>query len=500
MTAPRPKLWRKVIFGLGLSLLLLIGLVARPVFHIARAIWNDRAAGGSAPVGTVNDASHLNQTEVRELWQIPSNPLLAEAQLVALLDRARTNHLKVSIAGARHSMGGHAIAAGGIVVDMLPFREMELDETRKILRVGAGARWREIIRYLNPRGWSVEIMQSNDDFSVGGSLSVNCHGWQFNRPPIAASVESFRLMRADGTVVRCSRTEHQELFSLALGGYGLFGLILEAELRVVPNERLRRQRIIVATKDYATTIATEVAADPNIVMIYGRLNVAAEGFLREGLINILRREPGAGPVVTELAPPKWSTLKRAVFRGSVGSDYGKRLRWRAEENFDPWLSGEVFERNALLAESASWFENRTTNSTDILMECFVPAHQFEPFLAELRQIIPRHQADLLNVTVRHVNQDPDVFLRYAERDMFALVLLFHQFRDSDGEARMKITAQEIIAAALAHEGRYYLPYRSHATAEQFARAYPQAQRFFELKRKYDPESLFENGFYRSYGN
>jgi len=44
-----------------------------------------------------------------------------------------------------------------------------------------------------------------------------------------------------------------------------------------------------------------------------------------------------------------------------------------------------------------------------------------------------------------------------------------------------------------------LPYRLHATPEQFARAYPQSKQFFELKRKYDPEELFQNQFYVKYG-
>ena len=44
-------------------------------------------------------------------------------------------------------------------------------------------------------------------------------------------------MKADGIIVRCSRNENAELFSLALGGYGLFGVILDVDLQVVPNER-----------------------------------------------------------------------------------------------------------------------------------------------------------------------------------------------------------------------------------------------------------------------
>jgi FAD/FMN-containing dehydrogenase len=133
------------------------------------------------------------------------------------------------------------------------------------------------------------------------------------------------------------------------------------------------------------------------------------------------------------------------------------------------------------------------------MECFVPAEQFEPFLSDLRKIVPQSGTDLLNVTVRHVNQDNDTFLRYADRDMIALVMLFHQTRDNEGEKKMAEAARDVISAALNRDGRYYLPYRLHATKEQFAQAYPQAGSFFALKRSYDPEELFQNAFYQRYG-
>lgn len=96
-----------------------------------------------------------------------------------------------------------------------------------------------VIPYLDAPGRSVAIMQSNDSFSVGGSISVNCHGWQLDRPPIIDSVESFRLLTADGEIRQCSRSENVELFALVPGGYGLFGVILDVRLRVVPNERYR---------------------------------------------------------------------------------------------------------------------------------------------------------------------------------------------------------------------------------------------------------------------
>ena len=54
-------------------------------------------------------------------------------------------------------------------------------------------------------------------------------------------------------------------------------------------------------------------------------------------------------------------------------------------------------------------------------------------------------------------------------------------------------------AALEAGGRYYLPYRLHARLDQFDAAYPQAVPFFRLKRKYDPDELFQNEFYAKYG-
>ncbi|HTR41528.1 MAG TPA: FAD-binding oxidoreductase [Pseudomonadales bacterium] len=496
----RHKFWRKFFFCLLLVALLFVLLLAHPIFHLARTAWYDRNQIVLVPGGKANDASRLEETTIAQTWEIPNDPGAAEKQLAALIEYARTNHLKISIAGARHTMGGHTIYPGGIVIDMLPFNRMALDETHNILHVQAGARWFEIIEFLNAHGRSVYVMQSNDDFSVGGSLSVNCHGWQFGVPPIASTVESFRLMLPTGKIVKCSRSENPELFSLVLGGYGLFGIILDADLHVVPNERYQIERISVSKSDYAKVLAEKTADTNGIAMIYGRLRVTSQNFLQDGVINIFRCVlPPTNLLVSALGQPKDQELERVIFRSGVNSDYGKELRWDAEKYFSAVLAGDIFDRNNILYEPSDWFSDHSTNSTDILVECFVPPHQFAPFVKDLQKIIPDNHADLLNVTVRDVNADHDTFLKYADKDMISLVMLFSQERNAAGEARMAAVTQEMIASALKHDGRYYLPYRLHATPEQFAMAYPQAKDFFALKRKYDPDELFQNEFYLKYG-
>ena len=84
--------------------------------------------------------------------------------------------------------------------------------------------------------------------------------------------------------------------------------------------------------------------------------------------------------------------------------------------------------------------------------------------------------------------------------MMAFVMLFVQERTPAGEQRMQAVTRDLIDAAIAHGGSYYLPYRLHATPAQFHQAYPRARALFTAKRKYDPGELFQNQFYVKYGN
>ncbi len=472
-------------------------LLAVPVGNLARTIWRDAPLGGFAvPERHADDISRLNLTPVAEVWRIPEDGVEAEAQLRDLLARARSSGKRVSIAGARHSMGGHTIVPDGIVVDMRPFRSIRIDPDRRLLTVGAGAYWTDVLRRADALGLSVGVMQSDSAFSVGGSLSVNCHGWQFGTPPIASTVESFRLMRADGTVVRCSRTENPELFSLALGGYGLFGILLDAEIRLVPNVRLRLVQEQVPTAA-SGPILDRLAREPRPALVYARLNLTPGD--RFGTVRASAYFADTNGPIPVLVEPVSSTLDRAIFRGSAGSDFGKSLRWFAETRIQPLLLPEVVSRNRLLIETPDWYLNRNTNATDILHEYFLPRAVALRFLDEADRILKRHGGDLLNTTVRDVGEDRDTVLRYAREPVIAFVMFFNQERSPQGEAAMQSMTRELVEAVLSLGGCYYLPYRLHATPEQFHRAYPEARRFFERKRVHDPGELFQNRFYQTYG-
>lgn len=306
-----PKSWsRRARWIVAFVVVVSVMISARPVWHLWRAVQRDHGALREIPSGFADDASRLNLTKINRVWDIPQDTEQAERQLAELLVLARRERLPVSIAGARHSMGGHTICPDGVVINMRPFRRMRLNDAKDRLHVQAGALWEEIIPFLDEQGRSVAVMQSNNSFSVGGSISVNCHGWQFDRPPIASTVESFRLMKADGNIVTCRRSENADLFSLALGGYGLFGVILDVELRVVPNARYRMEQFLVSADDALPTYDHQVRDRPDVEMVYARMSIVPNPLFREVLLTAFIREEGDIP---KLHDPDHAKLHRAIF-------------------------------------------------------------------------------------------------------------------------------------------------------------------------------------------
>jgi FAD/FMN-containing dehydrogenase len=305
-------------------------------------------------------------------------------------------------------------------------------------------------------------------------------------------------MKADGQIVRCTPTENADLFGLALGGYGLFGVILDAELRVVPNERYETRTSVVTVGDFSAAFRAQIA-DERVEMAYGRLCVApGDEFLREGMITVFRKAPCPREEIPQLAPPRLPWLRRALFRAQIGSDAGKVLRWTLEKKIGEQVSARYLSRNQLFYESARVYTERNVDRVDVLQESFVPIRRFAEFVERVRAALARHPADLLNVTVREVARDDVTFLRYADDEMMAVVMLFDEERTAAGDRRMQELAGDLIDAALACDGRYYLPYRLDATREQFERAYPMARDWADRKGRYDPQDLFENLFFTRY--
>src|SRR5258708_31407174 len=174
---------KKIIVLLALTVI--AAVVAYPAFFLAGVWLRDGSVPLQNPSAGTNDASLMNPEKPSEVVAVASGPAEAERQLSILVRRAVAEHRHISISGADHSMGAHTIYPSAIVIDMLPFNRMSLDEQSHILTVGAGARLSQIIPYLDHRGYSLAIVQCDNDFSGGGQLFPHWQRALKGPPPLA---------------------------------------------------------------------------------------------------------------------------------------------------------------------------------------------------------------------------------------------------------------------------------------------------------------------------
>ncbi|KUJ52553.1 FAD-dependent oxidoreductase [Chryseobacterium sp. JAH] len=480
-----------------IGILIIIALIAFPVIHILKTKWNESDEKIINPNGYANDASQLNLTKIDTLIKVPNSKTKIVNQLKQVLKYANEKNLKISIAGAQHSMGGHSIYPNGILLNMLPYKHIELDQENNILTIGSGALWQDAINYLDKYGKSVAVMQAFSSFSVGGSMSVNGHGWQKNLPPVSSSVMSFTLMNYNGEIINCSREENPELFRLVIGGYGLFGIILDVKLKVVDNLALKYKSVSMNSDEYLSYYKKFITDNQNVNLVFGRLRISDKKFLDEATI-IYFEKSNEKPLSLENQRTKNKEIRRIVFRSTVDSEYGKRLRWDLEKGMNKVLNNTVFTRNELLNGNVSLIENKDPNSTDLLHEYFIPERNFNQFIKDIKPILKDSEIDLLNITLRAVNKDEDSFMNYARQNVFGFVLLFNQKKTEKQESEMKILTNKLVDVTVKNEGTFYLPYRLHIDKMKMRKVYPQADSFFVFKRKYDPQEIFENKFYMHY--
>ena len=482
---------RRVLVMVAAALALLVG---PPAVHLTGAHLRDQAATPITRTDQPTDFGRLDTMDaVRTVVLRP--PLeSAEAQLDATLTWAAEAGVPVSIAGARHSMGGQTLAPRGVYIDTEAFRCVTYDPQSTTVTVCAGTPWSEVLDAIAPHGRAVAVMQSNADFSVGGTVSVNAHGWQVGRPPVGATVRELRVVGADGQAMRASRDENAELFRHVIGGYGLFGVITSVTLETVPDMVYEVEREVTPRSELLS--AWQEREGRGAEFLYGRIRLDGGGIAEDVMLSayFATGREAAGPSERN----EVGLLPRLVFRGGIGSPYGKALRWHLERAVGGEATGEL-RRSTIQNETSAWYLNRDATQMDVLHEYFVPRESLPAFLDAVDAVVEEQGADPLNMTVRAVAADAESALPYAREDVLAVVMFFHDAFGVEGDARQRRLSRALVDAALANGGTFYLPYRLHASPEQFRQAYPTAEAFFAAKRRHDPGELFVNRLWLTYG-
>lgn len=475
------------------------------------AYCTSKVLSGPVPTGTVfppaagvtgetvlNDASLLNPTRIARHITITGDDQTGFVEtLRGELASAKSEGRKFSASAARHSMGGQSLPADGVAMT-LDQNWLEPDTAAGTYRVSPGMRWHTIVKRLDAIGFSPKVMQSNNDFGVASTFSVNAHGWPVPWSAFGSTVKSIDLMLHDGQIVKCSRFENADLFGLTMGGYGLTGIITELEVEMVPNKRLVPSFEELSGRDFGKRFLELLRSDTSLDMAYGRLDVSIDSFFEEALIISYRPDEDQSDIPAVSDPGFVTKFGSRLFRSQLNSERVKDLRWLIETKMGPHLAGGVVTRNDLINEPFATLAEDIPTRTDILHEYFVSPDRFHEFIDICRDVIPSSYQQLLNITLRFVDTDKDSVLNYATEPRIAAVMLFSQEMSVRGEADMQRMTANLIEGVISIGGSYYLPYRLHASDRQIQSAYKRLPEFVQRKREIDPSLVFGNALWDRY--
>lgn len=134
------------------------------------------------------------------------------------------------------SYGDSCLNDGGTLLDVNGLtRFIAFDAERGVLRAEAGVGFDTILNLIVPRGWFLPVTPGTKFVSVGGAIANDVHGKNHHRAgTFGCHVTHLELLRSDGTRHVCSPTVNAELFRATIGGLGLTGVILWAEIALKP--------------------------------------------------------------------------------------------------------------------------------------------------------------------------------------------------------------------------------------------------------------------------
>jgi FAD binding domain-containing protein len=452
----------------------------------------------------VNDThSGLNRTAVSRVLE----PRTVE-DVARVVRRSRSEGRPLAVAGGRHAMGGQQFLSGGTLLDMRRLnRVRSFDEERGLLDVEAGIQWPDVIRaYLTRPGgmnspWGIRQKQTGADrLTIGGAVAANIHGRGLTAPPFIGDLESLEIVTADGEVVTCSREQRPHLFHHVVGGYGLFGVVTAAKLRLTARQQVERVVEVREIEGLIDRLRERIASGA----LYGDFQFATDpanaNFLRTGILSCYLPTGDVRPIPTRqrrMLQADWNRLIELAHHDKT----------RAFEEFSDFYlatSGQRYwsdthQLNLYLESYHAALDQRlgcATQGGEMITELYVPRDRLSVFMEDVRRDFLRNPADVIYGTIRLIEPDTESALPWAREAYACVIFNLHVDHQAASIADAASAFVRLIDHAITHRGSYFLTYHRFARPDQLLICHPRLREWLAKKHQIDPNRLFQSDWYQ----
>lgn len=155
-------------------------------------------------------------------------------QVAVVMKEAQKYKVPVTVRGGSLTTEGETVPFGGLQLDMTGMSQvLSVDHDNMTVRTQAGIYWHSLAEVLRRDGYDYLSAPLNMTSSVGGTLSVG--GIDINSPRLGCSADqavALEVVTPTGEIVECSETLNPDVFDQNLLGYGQFGIITAATLKI----------------------------------------------------------------------------------------------------------------------------------------------------------------------------------------------------------------------------------------------------------------------------
>jgi FAD/FMN-containing dehydrogenase len=315
-----------------------------------------------------------------------------------------------------------------------------------------------------------------------------------------ADVESFQIMDAAGEVRTCSRTENAELFRLAIGGYGLFGIMTTATLRLVPRRKVERVVEMMDVDALMPAFEARIRDGFEFGDCQFSIDPASGEFLKRGVFSCYRPIEHDRPIPDEqkrLSDDNWRTLLRlahtnqkegfdryaSYYLGTTG-----QLYWSDLHQMGTYLDDYHVALDQQLGAKVK--------GSEMISELYVPRPALADFMGAAAEELRRRAVNVIYGTIRLIEADDECFLAWAKRPYACVIFNLHTDHSSAGTEKSAQAFRSLIDLARKRGGSYFLTYHRWASREQVEACYPQFREFMKKKREFDPDERFQSEWWR----